>query len=192
MKRLTKNALLAVLVGGSIAGILDITYAVVFSGFRGVPALRVLQSVASGLFGAAAFKGGLPIAILGLLLHFLIALSAAAIFYIASRRFPLLTQRPILCGIAYGLIIYGVMNLVALPLSAYPRRVTFPPLVLTTGLLVHMFFIGLPISLAVRKFAKTEKLTISERAGFSRRPQDESYSERSVIIGSTREARRAG
>jgi len=38
-----------------------------------------------------------------------------------------------------------------LPLSAYPRKVTFPLLVLVTGLLVHMFCIGLPISLAVRR-----------------------------------------
>ena len=150
-----KSPLLPILVGGSIAGLCDITYAVVFSGFRGVPALRVLQSVASGLFGAAAFKGGVPMGALGLLLHFLIAISFAAIFYLASRRFPFLLQRAVLCGIVYGAIIYGVMNLIVLPLSAFPRRVTFPPLVLATGLFVHMFFIGLPISLAVRRFSDT-------------------------------------
>ena len=148
-----KNALLAILVGGGIGGAFDITYAVVFSGVRGVPALRVLQSVASGLFGAAAFKGGVPIALLGLVLHFFIALSWAAIFYFASRWLPLLTRRPVICGIVYGFIIYWVMNLVVLPLSAFPRRVTFPPIVLATGLFVHMFLIGLSISLAVRRWA---------------------------------------
>ena len=148
-----KNALLAILVGGGIGGAFDITYAVVFSGVRGVPALRVLQSVASGLFGAAAFKGGVPIALLGLVLHFFIALSWAAIFNFASRWWPLLTRRPVICGIVYGFIIYWVMNLVVLPLSAFPRRVTFPPIVLATGLFVHMFLIGLSISLAVRRWA---------------------------------------
>lgn len=144
-------AVFAILVGGSIAGVLDITYAVVFSGFRGVPALHVLQSVASGLLGSAAYDGGLPTAVLGLCLHFFIAFSAAAIFYIASRRFHLLTRQAVISGVLYGLIVYAVMNLVVLPLSAYPRRASFPPLVLATGLFVHMFFIGLPIALAVRR-----------------------------------------
>lgn len=143
-------AAFAILLGGSIAGALDITYAIVFWSWRGVPALRVLQSVASGLLGAPAFKGGLPTAALGLFLHFFIAFSAAAIFYLASRRLPFLTRRAFISGVLYGIIIYAVMNLVVLPLSAFPRKVTFPPLVLATGLCVHMFFIGLPISLAAR------------------------------------------
>jgi hypothetical protein len=144
-------ALFAILVGGSIAGALDITYAIVFSGFRGVPAVRILQSVASGLLGSPAFKGGLSTAALGLVLHFCVAFSAATIFYFVSRRFHFLTRRAVISGVLYGIVIYAVMNLVVLPLSAFPRKVTFPPLVLATGLFVHMFFIGLPISLAARK-----------------------------------------
>ena len=144
-------AISAILIGGSIAGACDITYAIVFSGFRGVPALRVLQSVASGLLGAAAFNGGLPTAALGLVLHFFIAFSAAAVFYMASRWFHFLTRQAVISGVLYGLLIYAVMNLVILPLSAFPRKVTFPPLVLATGLLVHMFLIGLPISLVARR-----------------------------------------
>ena len=144
-------AVFAILAGGSIAGELDITYAIVFSGFRGVPAIRVLQSVASGLLGSAAYESGPATAALGLFLHFFIAFSAAAIFYIASRRFHLLTRQAVISGVIYGAAVYAVMNLIVLPLSAYPRRVTFPPLVLATGLLVHMFFIGLPIALAVRR-----------------------------------------
>ncbi|MEO7167842.1 MAG: hypothetical protein ABI787_09650, partial [Spartobacteria bacterium] len=63
----------AILIGGAIAGILDITYAIGFSAWRGVAPLRLLQSVASGLLGAPAFEGGLPTAALGLFLHFCIA-----------------------------------------------------------------------------------------------------------------------
>jgi uncharacterized membrane protein YagU involved in acid resistance len=144
-------ALFAILVGGAIAGALDITYAIVFSGFRGVPAQRVLQSVASGLLGRAAFDGGAPVAALGLCLHFFIAFTLAAIFYAASRRIPFLTRRPVVSGILYGIAVYAVMNLVVLPLSAYPPRKSFPFIVIATGLLVHMFFIGLPIALATRK-----------------------------------------
>ena len=116
----------AILIGGAIAGACDIIYAITFWAFRGVPATRVLQSVASGLLGAPAFNGGLATAALGLALHFFIAFSAAAIFYMAARTIPILTQRAFLSGILYGLVIYAVMNLVVLPLSAFPRKVTFP------------------------------------------------------------------
>ena len=149
MRRLSPFS--AILIGGTIAGALDITYAIGFSATHGVPPMRILQSVASGLLGKPAFEGGVPIAILGLALHFFIAFSWAAIFYLASRVIPALTRHAVIAGVFYGFLIYAVMNLVVLPLSAYPRKVTFPLLVLVTGLLVHMFCIGLPISLAVRR-----------------------------------------
>jgi hypothetical protein len=151
------SALSAILIGGAIAGACDITYAITFWAFRGVPATRVLQSVASGLLGAPAFNGGLATAAIGLLLHFFIAFLAATIFYLAAKAIPMLTRRALLFGILYGFAIYAVMNLVVLPLSAFPRKVTFPLLATTTGLFVHMFLIGLPISLAVRR-------TLSEKA----------------------------
>jgi len=149
MRRLSPFS--AILIGGTIAGALDITYAIGFSAMHGVPPMRILQSVASGLLGKPAFEGGVPIAILGFALHFFIAFSWAAIFYLASRVIPALTRHAVIAGVFYGCLIYAVMNLVVLPLSAYPRKVTFPLLVLVTGLLVHMFCIGLPISLAVRR-----------------------------------------
>ena len=70
---------------------------------------------------------------------------------VAIRRLPILTRRAALAGVLDGFVIYAAMNLVVLPLSAFPRKVTFPPLVLATGLFVHMFGIGLPIALATRK-----------------------------------------
>jgi hypothetical protein len=147
----------SIIAGGLIAGALDITYAIVFSGFRGVPAVRILQSVASGLLGAKAFEGGWPTAGLGLVLHFLIAFIFAAIFCFASRSFPLLTRHAVICGICYGFAIYWFMNLVVLPLSAFPRKVSFAPVVVATGLAVHMFLVGLPIALAARRAAPPRK-----------------------------------
>ncbi|MEP6811223.1 MAG: hypothetical protein ABI992_13345, partial [Chthoniobacterales bacterium] len=129
----------------------DISYAVGFWALRGVAPQRVLQSVASGLLGATAFAGGWPTAVLGLALHFCIALLWAAGFCFLATRWPLLLQKAVSAGIVYGFLIFWVMNLVVLPLSAFPRKVTFPWLVLGTGLFVHMFFIGLPIALAARR-----------------------------------------
>ena len=151
-----RRALSSILLGGLVAGAFDITYAVVFSYLRrGVPPSRVLQSVASGLLGPEAYDGGAPTAALGLALHFFIALVAAAVFVLASRYLPALVRRPILAGAVYGVAIYVFMNWVVIPLSPIGPK-PFPPLiVLATGLLVHMFLIGVPIALAARRSTLT-------------------------------------
>jgi hypothetical protein len=154
----TSRPLPAILVGGLVAGALDITYACVFSYFRsGRTPTIVLQSVASGALGRSAYDGGAKTAALGLAFHFLIALIAAAVYFLASRGLRFMVTRPIICGILYGLIVYFIMNCVVLQLSAihsttYPW--SYPRPVLISGLLIHMFGIGLPIALAVRKFSK--------------------------------------
>jgi uncharacterized membrane protein YagU involved in acid resistance len=147
-----RRALSSIVLGGLVAGVFDITYATVFSYFRsGVPPMRILQSVASGLLGSEAFEGGVPTAALGLALHFGIALVAAAVYAFASQYLPLLVRRPVLAGSVYGIGIYAFMNLVVLPLSRFPRKPSFPLPVLITGLLVHMFLIGVPIAFAARR-----------------------------------------
>lgn len=141
----------AIFVGGFIAGAIDITYALVFSAFRGVAPMRILQSVASGLVGSSAYTGGVPTAILGLGLHFLIACLLAAIFVTAARALPVLVQRPIVSGASFGAGVFAVMNLVVIPLSAFPGKMKFVPIVVATGLIVHLFGIGVPIALAARR-----------------------------------------
>jgi uncharacterized membrane protein YagU involved in acid resistance len=144
-------ALFAILVGGLFAGAFDITYAVVFSAFRGVAPMRILQSVASGLLGAPAYDGGIPTAALGLLLHFLMALLIASIYYLASRRLPLLSRHAVVCGALFGAGVYAVMNLVVLPLSAFTGKPNFTLTGIATGLFVHMFLFGVPIAWATRR-----------------------------------------
>jgi predicted ABC-type sugar transport system permease subunit len=76
-----------VVAGGLVAGTLDIVYACLFWALkRDVPAQQILQSVAAGLLGKASFEGGAATAALGLALHFLIALSMSAVYYLVSRR----------------------------------------------------------------------------------------------------------
>ena len=145
-----RRAVPAIVAGGAIAGAFDITYAIVFSGMRGVPAIRVLQSVSGGLLGAAAYDGGIATAALGLLLHFTIAFSWAAIFAAASRPLPVLAERPFVGGPLFGVGIYLVMYFVVIPLSRYPRKVTYTPFLVGINLFVHMFLIGLPIALAAK------------------------------------------
>lgn len=138
----------AVLFGGLTVGILDISDAIVFWFLRAdVPPMRILQSVAAGLLGRqAARAGGWPTALLGLLLHFFIATTVVLVYNLASRRLALLTRRPIVCGLAYGLLVYLVMYYVVVPLSAAGRGIPdMSPLpVLANNVLIHMLGIGLP------------------------------------------------
>lgn len=146
------RALRTILTAGFVAGALDITYAFIIWGLRGVTPLRIGRSIASGLVGVdAARAGGTAMGLLGLLLHFIMATIIAAIFYFAARNMRLLVERAVPCGIAYGLATYGVMNYVVMPLSAIHSTGGGGPAYITiTGILVHMFLIGLPIALITR------------------------------------------
>src|SRR5262245_44693959 len=101
------KANLAILWGGLICGIMDMTAACIFYGvLRGVQPIKIMQSVASGLLGAASYNGGIATAALGLFLHFVIAYGAATVFYFASRKLLFMTQHAIICGLLYGIAVY--------------------------------------------------------------------------------------
>jgi hypothetical protein len=141
----------AILVGGGIAGALDISYAIAWACYRGKDAQYLLQVVASGWLGEASFQGGWPTALLGLASHFGMAFVYAAFFFFVAKRWTWLARHPLLSGPLYGLAVFLLMNLVVLPLSAFPYPVKFTGLGPFTNLLSHLFFFGLPIALATRR-----------------------------------------
>jgi hypothetical protein len=144
-----QKLLRAILVGGGIAGTLDLIAAFISFGWT------VPRGIASGLLGSQAFRGGVATWILGVILHFVIAFGAAAIYCWASRRLEFLKDHFFVCGLFYGIAIFLVMNLIVLPLSAFPlKNNTFTRAGLIQGLLIHMLIIGLPISYSARKFLK--------------------------------------
>jgi hypothetical protein len=155
-----KPAYQTILLGGLIAGALDITYACVHSYIRsGRRPVFILQSVASGALGRSAYEGGAKTAALGLVFHFLIALIAATVYYFASRVLRFMVTQAVISGIFYGVGVYLVMNCVVLRLSAIHATTwpwNYPKSILIGGLLIHMFGIGLPIALAVR-WGSTER-----------------------------------
>ena len=143
-----RSALLAIAAGGLIAGAVDLTQAMILFG-ADIPLV-----IAAGLLGREAFHGGAGTYVLGILLHFFIACSAAATYYAASRKLGFLKEHPLVCGLFFGGAVQEVMNLVVLPLSALHSRGPYKLHDLILGLLVHMVVIGLPISYSVRRFAK--------------------------------------
>ena len=137
--------------GGLSAGVLDITAAFV----RWGKPVRILQGIASGILGPQAFQGGWGTAALGLALHFLIAFSAAVVYYAASRKLVFLRRRAVVWGLFYGIAVYMFMTWVVVPLSAFPKgKAPFSATGLAISLLTHMFCVGLPVALAVRRYAK--------------------------------------
>lgn len=139
----------ALLFGTLVVGVLDLADALIFFGLRGAQPIRILQSIASGLLGRDAFVGGWQSAALGVFLHFFIAFSIVLVFLLASRRLPVLARAPVASGLVYGIVVYAVMNLIVVPLSAAPGGSLSWP-VIVNGLLIHMFGVGLPASLFAR------------------------------------------
>lgn len=146
------RALLAIFWGGFLVGVFDIVYAFIEWALRGVPPIRILQAIASGILGPASFRGGVATAALGLSLHFLIAFGAATVYYSASRFIPLLTREAVICGLLYGIAIYCFMHYVVIPLSRIRRR-PFDVVFDSIEIVEHMLLVGLPIALASRRFA---------------------------------------
>ncbi len=120
-------AVFAILCGGGASAVLFMLYMVIYSGVRGVPAYRILQAVASGVLGGAAFEAGAWSVLLGVLLHLLLVLAVAAAFYGAGALLRPLRRWPLLWGPLYGFGLYLLMYRVVLPYSAYPFPVAILP-----------------------------------------------------------------
>ena len=144
-----RSGLLAIVMGGLSAGIIDLAQALILFG------TKVPLGIAAGLLGRqAAHGGGIAIYVLGVFLHFFIAFSAATAYYLASRTLKFLTEHWFICGLIYGAIVDQVMTLIVLPLSALHAQGPYKLHDLLLGIGVHMFTVGVPISFSVRRFAK--------------------------------------
>ena len=89
--------------------------------------------------------GGLLAGALDILYAFLIACSMAVTYCLAARRWPLLVRRPVPLGMAYGLLLYAVMNYVVIPLSAAGSGSRDPTWIALT-VVAHAVRVGLPIA----------------------------------------------
>jgi Na+-translocating ferredoxin:NAD+ oxidoreductase RnfD subunit len=147
-----------ILLAGAIVALLDIAYAYVYfalilglvDGFAGV-----LQSIAAGLLGRAAFEGGMGTAALGAVLHVIIAYAWTCAFFVAVRaweglRRAMRTQTgAVIVGLVFGMLVWVVMDLVVMELS---RARSLPPTHprFWINLAQHAVMVGLPIALIVR------------------------------------------
>jgi len=145
----------AALAAGLLAGLVDIAVATVIN--HASPKL-ILQAVASGLLGLSAYKANWTVA-LGFVLQILMSIVIAAIYAAAATRITVLSRRPYSLGLAYGVGIFLVMNLVVVPLSAFgprPAHVTSAWLLLNlAAMLLFGLLVSVPVSRILRRNMQT-------------------------------------
>jgi uncharacterized membrane protein YagU involved in acid resistance len=135
---------------GLLTGVSDGFFSSILSiAFYHSTATRLFQGVAATLVGRAAFDGGLPVALLGVLMHFGVAFAWSATFLVLASRVPAvrraISSRGGVMGVAalYGPFIWMVMSLAVIPLlTRRPPAIGFRWWVQFFG---HIPFVGVPI-----------------------------------------------
>lgn len=112
---------------------------------------RLFQYIASGVFGKDAILGGLHMAFIGLIFHFIIAFSWTYLFFSLYTRIKFISAHKYLSGLVYGIVVWAVMNLLILPLTSMP----FGSVDLLNGIIgvsILMMVVGLPISILTHRY----------------------------------------
>jgi hypothetical protein len=115
------------------------------------PSVRqVFQSIAAALLGPDAYRGGLATAMLGALLHALVALAWSALYLVLLTYAPRLrvlvatAAGQALAAAVYGACVWVSMHHVVVPLTRAPSG-AMPASVYAVLLVGHMLVVGLPI-----------------------------------------------
>jgi uncharacterized membrane protein YagU involved in acid resistance len=137
----------AALAGGVVAGTIDIGAACLING-RSIP--FILHAIAGGLLAQRSFAGGAATALLGAVLQEGMGILIAAIYVVAGEWLPQLRRRWVSCGLAYGVVIFFVMNYVVVPLSAWRRFPHFSPGKFAANLAAMLLF-GLIVAFFARR-----------------------------------------
>jgi hypothetical protein len=110
---------------------------------------RLFQGVATVLIGPTAFDGGVPTVLLGVLMHFGVALGWSTVFLLLVTRSAWIrgvlssTRGVVTVAAVYGPFIWMVMSLAVIPLFTHrPPTIAFRWWVQFCG---HWPFVGIPI-----------------------------------------------
>ena len=148
------SVVLAAIFIGTIAAVTEMVPVFPIQAALGVSPRLVLQSIASGVLGRAAYSGGAATVLLGIAFHLLISIVAALLYVIASDRWAGLRRHPWLAGIAYGTVVFAVMRYIVVPLSAVAYKQSTDWGMFATSLAVHIVGFGIPIALLDRWLAR--------------------------------------
>ena len=150
-KKSNQPLIKAIVTGWIVAGTLDISAAVIQTLLYGREPMRMLQYIASGMFGADAFSGGVPFSILGLLFHYIIAMGWTVLFFVVYPKVHFLSKNIFLTAFLYGFFVWLMMNRVVLPLSQIPAA-PFRIMGAVTAMLILVVAIGLPLAIVAKRY----------------------------------------
>lgn len=146
-----------IILGWLAVGVLDGLAAIITTLFLGGSPIRMFKGIASALLGREmAIAGGAETVLLGVFLHFCVALGVVAVLYLIIWRVPVLMRYPFIVGPIYGVAVYFMMNYAILPLT----RIQQGPFDLTAmirGIVIHMLFVGLPPILIASYLSRKEQ-----------------------------------
>jgi hypothetical protein len=137
-----------ILVTALVAAVLDALAAIVI---YDVNPSAMFKFIASGAFGKSAFSAGPEMIWLGVLFHFLIALSWCTLYFVACPALKLYKHSPFIVIPAYGVTIWLFMNMAVLRLS----RIGAAPFELSsalTGAAILVFAVSLPVVLSANRY----------------------------------------
>jgi uncharacterized membrane protein YagU involved in acid resistance len=148
-----------VAVGTVAVALLDATDGVIYFWLTArLNPIQVLQYIASGAFGEAAYSGGLATAFAGLVFHFIISFLAVSVFAVIYTRSRTVRKNAPAVGLVYGAVVWCFMNLLVLPISAVTPT-ALSPLAVIHGVIGHALFVGLAAALSLRRYVRDEPAT---------------------------------
>lgn len=147
---------------GLLTGVTDGLFATVQSLLTpGSTVMRLWQGVASTVLGKSAYDGGVPTALLGLLMHFCVAFAWSAVFLFFVMRSSWVRRTVSspsgVVGIAalYGPFIWLFMSLIVIPVLLHrPPKIASRWWIQLVG---HIPFVGLPIVASVANGGANEE-----------------------------------
>ena len=159
-----KSFFASALIAGLIAGVLDITAACLQAYMKsGTTPTQVLKYVASGAVDPKTFSNDTMLAALGLLVHFIIAISFTFFFFFLAKQIPVLVKYPIPIGILYGVFVWAAMRFIILP---YISRLNPKPIIgqeaiknAAIAAAILVVCIGIPVAFLARKYIRANALT---------------------------------
>lgn len=138
-----------ILVAGFLAGTLDAIAAIIV--YQANP-ISMFKFIASGAFGAGrAFSAGSIMVFWGILFHYIIAYVWTVVFFFLYPTFSFMRKNKYIIGLAYGIVVWIVMNRVVIPLSEISQR-PFNIRGALIGTSILMVAIGLPISILTNRY----------------------------------------
>lgn len=137
----------AAVIAGLVAGTIDIGAAALINHVG--PAL-ILQGIASGLLGMKSYAGGAGTVTLGLVLQLAMSIAIAGIYAAAATRLAWLRTQPVIAGLAFGLGVFAVMNMIVVPLSAFAPKPAHISLIWLLLNVLAMLVFGVIVATIVR------------------------------------------